>query len=171
MSQNNFSTVHPLYLKDETNVLKKSFPLSYTEGYAIKTIGIGDGHTLFLDTYERFCNQDECEGVALPSVHPFSRKADPQLHDKFLMDHTALDMLLKEPTQKFLKKIHRVYKCHRVEARFAFTESENHVEVIGAERSKATGVWFQTLYSYHRGVSRKYKPLILAFLPPKHEAT
>ncbi|MES2985813.1 MAG: hypothetical protein V4686_01645 [Patescibacteria group bacterium] len=169
MSQKICPIVHRVYLAGQTERLKEPYPLSDKDGYSLRTIGIGDGHSLLLDTIDRFCNQDEWEGVALPSVHAFSRKADPVLNDKLLMDHIALEMLLKDPTQKFLRKIHKVYTCSRVEARFAFTESEDHVQTIGAERSSTTGTWFVYHYNYYRGVSRKYRPMILACLPQKVE--
>lgn len=161
--------MHRLYLMGQEKKLLEPFPLSKDEGYTVRTIGIGDGHSLLLDTVERFCNQDELDGVALPSVHAFSRKADLALHDKLLMDHIALEMLLKDPTQKFLRKVYTVFACSRVEVRFAFTESESHVETIGAERSSTTGTWFVTRYNYHKGISRKHYPLILACLAPKVE--
>lgn len=165
---------HALYVASQEDTLRKLFPLLAKEGYSIRTIGAGDGHGPLIDTIERFSNQDEWEGVVFKSVHPFSRSADLELGDKFLMDHIALDMLLKDKGQRFLRKIHKVYNISRLDTRFVFIEGKDsvgrdHIQTFGAERSALTGTWFLKLYDYYRGVSRQYKPLILTFLPQEIE--
>lgn len=166
MSKNICPVTHDIYVKGQEEILNNPFPLNTEKGYSIKTIGGGDGLSPLLNTVDRFCNQYEGDAVAIYNVHPFSRTADKRLSDLLLMDYTALKILLLDPQQNFLRKVNKIYKTSRVEARFTVCCSDDHVQTIGAVRSATTERWFAARFDYYRGQSRKHKPYMLTFLPP-----